>query len=110
MTASDGWNAARERWGPQIGGIVSINVASVLIYIPFAVLLVIGMSSAGPSGVLLSVLGGGGLFAAIAVQSAMDQVFRVFVYRSAVGLDTSTGPFSASDLQAPFARKRRRWS
>jgi hypothetical protein len=100
----------RDRWGTQIGGIVSINVASVLMYVPFIVLLVVGMSSAGPSGVLLSVLGGGGLFAAIAVQSAMDQIFRVFVYRSAVGLDTSAGPFAASDLQAPFARKRRRWS
>jgi hypothetical protein len=39
----------------------------------------------------------------------MDQVFRVFVYRSAVGLDTSAGPFSQRDLQAPFGRKRGRW-
>jgi hypothetical protein len=96
----------RQRWGTQVGGIVGIGVASVFIYIPFVVLLIAGVGTAGATGVLLTVLGGGGLFAAIAAQTAMDQVFRVFVYRSAVGLDTSAGPFADSDLQAPFARKR----
>jgi hypothetical protein len=96
----------RQRWGTQLGGIVGIGVASVFIYIPFVVLLIAGVGTAGATGVLLTVLGGGGLFAAIAAQTAMDQVFRVFVYRSAVGLDTSTGPFAQSDLHAPFARKR----
>jgi len=99
----------RQRWGTQIGGIVGIGVASVFIYLPFFVLLVAGIASAGATGVLLTVLGGGGLFGAIAVQSALDQIFRVFVYRSAVGLDTAAGPFSQSDLRAPFARRRRRW-
>jgi hypothetical protein len=98
----------RQRWGMQIGGIVGINVASIFLYVPFIVLLVVGVASAGATGVLLTVLGGAGLFGAIAVQSALDQIFRVFVYRSAVGLDTSAGPFSQSDLQAPFARKRGR--
>jgi hypothetical protein len=96
----------RQRWGTQVGGIVGIGVASFFIYIPFVVLLIAGVGTAGATGVLLTVLGGGGLFAAIAAQTAMDQVFRVFVYRNAVGLDTSAGPFSESDLQAPFARKR----
>lgn len=96
----------RQRWGMQIGGIVGIGVASVFIYLPFFVLLVAGIASAGATGVLLTVLGGAGLFGAIAVQSALDQIFRVFVYRSAVGLDTAAGPFSQSDLQAPFARRR----
>jgi len=98
----------RQRWGMQIGGIVGISVASVFLYVPFIVLLLAGVASAGATGVLLTVLGGAGLFGAIAVQSAMDQIFRVFVYRSAVGLDTSGGPFSQSDLQAPFARRRGR--
>jgi hypothetical protein len=98
----------RQRWGTQIGGIVGIGVASVFLYLPFIVLLFAGAASAGATGVLLTVLGGAGLFAAIAAQSAMDQVFRVFVYRSAVGLDTTGGPFSQSDLQAPFARRRGR--
>jgi hypothetical protein len=98
----------RQRWGTQIGGIVGIGVASVFLYIPFVVLLVAGIATPGAMGALLAVLGGAGLFAAIAAQVAMDQIFRVFVYRSAVGLDTTAGPFSQSDLQAPFARRRGR--
>jgi hypothetical protein len=98
----------RQRWGMQVGGVVGISIASVFLYVPFIVLLVAGVASAGATGVFLTVLGGAGLFGAIAVQSAMDQVFRVFVYRSAVGLDTTGGPFSPSDLQAPFARRRGR--
>jgi hypothetical protein len=98
----------RQRWGTQIGGIVSISVGSVFMYVPFIVLLVAGMDTAGATGTLLVVVGGAGMFGAIAVQVAMDQVFRVFVYRSAVGLDTTAGPFSQSDLQAPFTRRRSR--
>jgi hypothetical protein len=98
----------RQRWGMQVGGVAGISVASVFLYVPFIVLLVAGVASAGATGVFLTVLGGAGLFGAIAAQSAMDQIFRVFVYRSAVGLDTTGGPFSQSDLQAPFARRRRR--
>ncbi len=97
----------KQRWGTQIGGMVGISVASMLMYLPFFVLIVIGVSSPGATGALLTVLGGAGMFAAIAAQVAMDQIFRVFVYRSAVGLDTSGGPFSAGDLQAPFRPRRR---
>jgi hypothetical protein len=100
----------KQRWGMQLGGIVGIGVASIFIYLPFIALLVIGIGSGGTAGAMLTVLGGAGLFAAISVQAAMDQIFRVFVYRSAVGLDTTGGPFSQSDLQAPFGRKRGRWS
>jgi hypothetical protein len=99
----------KQRWGTQIGGIVGISVASIFLYLPFIVLLVVGASQPGAAGALLLVLGGAGLFAAVAVQVAMDQIFRVFVYRSAVGLDTSAGPFSQGDLQAPFGRRRGRW-
>jgi hypothetical protein len=96
-----------QRWGTQIGGMAGIGVASALVYVPFIVLLIAGAATPGATGVLLLVLGGGGLFGAIAVQAALDQIFRVFVYRSAVGLETSAGPFAQADLQAPFiARKR----
>jgi hypothetical protein len=98
----------RQRWGTQLGGVVGISVASVFLYIPFIVLLIIGVATPGAGGVLLVILGGAGMFAAIAVQTALDQIFRVFVYRSAVGLDTTGGPFEQSDLQAPFARRRGR--
>jgi hypothetical protein len=97
----------KQRWGTQLGGIVGISLASVLMYLSFIVLLTIGLSSPGATGALLTVLGGAGMFAAIAAQVAMEQIFRVFVYRSAVGLDTSGGPFSASDLQAPFRPRGR---
>ena len=96
----------RQRWGTQVGGIVGIGVASAFVYIPFVVLLVMGVATPGATGVLLVILGGAGLFAAIAVQAALDQIFRVFVYRSAVGLDTTFSPFEQSDLQAPFTRRR----
>jgi hypothetical protein len=97
----------RQRWGTQLGGMVGIGVASVLLYVPFVVLLIAGAATPGATGVLLVVLGGAGLFGAIAVQAALDQIFRVFVYRSAVGLDTSAGPFDEADLQTPFAARRR---
>jgi Family of unknown function (DUF6159) len=98
----------RQRWGTQVGGIVGIGVASAFLYIPFIVLLLVGVATPGGTGVLLVILGGAGMFAAIAVQAALDQIFRVFVYRSAVGLDTTFAPFEQSDLQAPFTRRRRR--
>jgi uncharacterized protein DUF6159 len=96
----------RQRWGTQLAGMVGIGVASALVYVPFIVLLVAGAATPGATGVLLVVLGGAGLFGAIAVQAALDQIFRVFVYRSAVGLDTSAGPFAQADLQAPFLARR----
>jgi hypothetical protein len=97
----------RQRWGTQLGGVVGIGVAGAVLFVPFIVLLVAGAATAGSAGVLLMVPGGAGLFAAVAVQSALNQVFGVFVYRSAVGLDTTGSPFAESDLQAPFARRRR---
>jgi hypothetical protein len=97
----------KQRWGTQIGGVIGIGVASLFIYLPFILLIVIGAATAGSGGVLLVVLGGAGLFGAIALQSALDQIFRVFVYRSAIGLDTSGGPFAQSDLQAPFSARKR---
>jgi uncharacterized protein DUF6159 len=98
----------RQRWGTQLGGLAAIGVGSVFMFLPFVVLMVAGAATAGGTGVLLLILGGAGLFVAIAAQAALDQIFRVFVYRSAVGLDTSAGPFAPGDLQAPFAARRRR--
>lgn len=98
----------RQRWGTQLGGMVGIGAASVLLYVPFVVLLIAGLATSGAGGVLLVIVAGAGLFCAIAAQAACDQIFRVFVYRSAVGMDTTSAPFEQSDLQAPFARRRKR--
>ncbi len=98
----------RQRWGTQLRGVVGIGIGGALLTLPPLILLVIGALTPGGEGILLVVLGGAGLFGALAVQVALDQIFRVFVYRSAVGLDTQGGPFTQADLQAPFVARRRR--
>ncbi len=99
----------RRRWGAQIGGSVGIGALGALVAVPMVLLIVIGLASPSGSGALLVVLGAVGLFATIAANTALEQIYRVFVYRSAVGLDTSAGPFAKGDLQAPFKARRRRF-
>ena len=77
---------------------------------PFMALLgvgiVLGAFGSEAAGLVLVALGGGGLLAVLAVQTAMDQVFRVFVYRSALGIDDGVGPFAPDDLERPFGPRR----
>lgn len=96
----------KRRWGAQIGGSIGIGAASVVVAIPLLVLLFAGFATPGGGGALLVVLAGAGLFALGAAVSAMEQIYRVFVYRSAVGMDTSGGPFSQEDLRSPFTKRR----
>jgi hypothetical protein len=96
----------KRRWGTQVGGSIGIGAASVVLAIPLAVLLFAGIATPGGGGAAIVVLAGAGLFALGAAVSAMEQIYRVFVYRSAVGLDTSAGPFSQQDLRSPLARRR----
>jgi hypothetical protein len=67
----------------------------------------IGLATPGTGGAALAVLGGAGMFCAIALQSALDQIYRVFVYRNAVGLDVAAGPFEQDDLRSPFVTRKR---
>jgi len=96
----------RRRWAEQTLGTVGIGAAFGFAAVPCVVLLMAGAFSSGAAGPILFALGGGGLLVLLAVQTAMDQVFRVFVYRSALGLDTGDGPFPATDLQRPFGPYR----
>jgi hypothetical protein len=96
----------KRRWGAQIGGTIGIGAASAVLAIPLVILLFVGIGSTDSGGALLVVLAGAGLFALGAAVSAMEQNYRVFVYRSAVGLDTSGGPFSQADLRSPFTKRR----
>jgi Family of unknown function (DUF6159) len=96
----------KRRWGAQIGGSIGIGAASVVVAIPLVLLLFIGIATPGGGGTLAVVLAGAGLFALGAAVSAMEQIYRVFVYRSAVGMDTSAGPFSQEDLRSPFTKRR----
>jgi hypothetical protein len=96
----------KRRWGAQIGGSIGIGAAAFVVAIPLVVLLFAGLAAPGSGGALLIVLAGAGLFALGAAVSAMEQIYRVFVYRSAVGMDTSAGPFSQEDLRSPFVKRR----
>jgi Family of unknown function (DUF6159) len=96
----------KRRWGAQVGGSIGIGAASVVLAVPLVVLLFVGIATPGGGGAAIAVLAGAGLFALGAAVSAMEQIYRVFVYRSAVGLETSAGPFSEQDLRAPFTKRR----
>jgi hypothetical protein len=96
----------KRRWGAQIGGSFGIGAAGAILTIPFVILLVIG-ASRPQGGAALIVIGGAGMFAAVALTGALEQIYRVFVYRSAVGLDTAAGPFEQSDLRQPLSRRGR---
>lgn len=98
----------RRRWAEQALGSVGIGIVSAFVTVPCGMLLAVGVVIGGNLGLVLVALGGGGLLAAIAVQTAMDQVFRVFVYRSALGVHDAAGPFPAADLERP-AGPRRGW-
>lgn len=97
----------KARWGTQIAGSVGIGLGGLLLFLPVLALVILAAAAGGTAGLCLLMLAGAALFAAIAVQATLGQIFRVFVYRSAVGLRT-TGPFEPADLQTPFSRRRRR--
>lgn len=96
----------KRRWGAQIGGSIGIGLASAVIAVPLAIVFVIALSTPGGGGKTLAIAAGAGLFALGAAVSAMEQIYRVFVYRSAVGMDTSGGPFSQADLLSPLTKGR----
>jgi hypothetical protein len=97
----------KRRWGAQIGGSIGIGFAAVVLAVPLIVLLLIGIATPGGGGAALVFVAGAALFAVGAGVAAMEQIYRVFVYRSAVGLDTSAGPFDPSDLRQPLSRRGR---
>lgn len=97
----------RARWGTQVKGSVGIGLSGLLLYMPALALVILAIAAGGSIGMALFGLAAVAFFAAIAVQATLGQIFRVFVYRSAVGLPTS-GPFEEGDLQTPFSRRRRR--
>ncbi len=97
----------KARWGTQIKGSIGIGASSLLLMVPSLVLVILAIAVRGSTGIALLVLAAAAFCAAIAVLATLSQIFRVFVYRSAVGLPTA-GPFEAADLQTPFSRRKRR--
>jgi hypothetical protein len=97
----------RVRWGSSILGGAGIGFAGSLLAIPFLAVLLLGAVKAS-GGIPLILLGAGGLAAVVAMTAALEQIYRIFVYRSAVGLDTSAGPFAPADLRQPLSSRRGR--
>lgn len=97
----------KHRWGAQIGGSIGIGVAAALLAIPLVIVLFVGIATPGEGGAALVLGAGALLFALAAGVAAMEQIYRVFVYRSAVGLETSRGPFSQEDLRQPLTKRGR---
>ena len=98
----------RERWPEQIGGAAGIGIAGGLLMLPCLLVIGLGFAAGGVAGLMLIALGAVSLFVLFAAQAAVEQVFRICLYRYAVGADAAgTGPFAAADLERPFVRRRR---
>jgi Family of unknown function (DUF6159) len=98
----------KARWGEQVGGVLVIGFGTAVLIIPAIVILVAGFAVGGIGGIVLIAIGGAFMLAVGAYSMALNQVFRVVLYRSAVG--ESTGPFSADDLAQPFRPRRTRFA
>jgi hypothetical protein len=97
----------KQRWVEQTLGNVGIGVLSGFFSVPFVLLIVAGVAMANGTGVVVAAVGGAGFLGVTAVQVALDQVFRVFVYRNALGLDPGeAGPFPRADLERPFTPRK----
>jgi hypothetical protein len=98
----------KARWGEQVGGVLVIGFGTAVLMVPAIVILVAGFAVGGIGGIALVAIGGAFILAVGAYSMALNQVFRVFLYRSAVG--ASTGPFTSEDLANPFRARRSRWA
>ncbi len=99
----------RARWGEQTLGVVGLTFAGGLLAMPGVVMVVIGATSSGSGAVFLVAAGGAMLFAVQAYTIALNQVYRVYLYRSVLTGASIPGPFPAKDLSSPFLPRRHRW-
>jgi hypothetical protein len=101
----------RDRWAEQTAGLASTAIVTWFVTLPFVVLLIGGAATKGTLGAILFASGGAGVIAIAAFDTAINQVFRVFLYRNSVGLDTDgAGPFSADDLSSADGSSEGSWS
>jgi hypothetical protein len=102
----------KARWGEQVGGVLLIGFGTAILAVPAVILIVAGFAAGGAAGIVLLAIGGAALLAIGAYSTALNQVYRVFLYRSAIADPgspaSSTGPFSAEDLANPFRPRRGR--
>jgi hypothetical protein len=104
----------KARWGEQVAGVLLIGFGTAFLVIPAVILIVAGFAAGGAAGIVLLAVGGAALLAVGAYSMALNQVYRVFLYRSAVADPASpsvaAGPFAAEDLASPFRRRRGLWT
>lgn len=99
----------RERWGEQLLGVVSITAFGMFAAVPFVVLIAAGAVGGGVGGTVVIGIGGAGLLALQAFTIALNQVYRVFLYRSVTGAGPLAGPFAQADLDNPFHPRKSWW-
>ncbi len=103
-------HVVKKRWGEGIGGSLIIGAwTAIAVLVTIVVFVVAAVATNDVPAVrdAVIVLGVLVLAAIVAVQLVVRQTFAVALYRYATD-GTVHGPFSEYDLQAPFARKRRR--
>jgi Family of unknown function (DUF6159) len=100
----------RERWGEQTAGVVAVSFAGGVLAVPGAILILAGLAHGDAGGVLMVALGGAIVLAVQAYTISLGQVYRVYLYRSALEPELSlAGPFARTDLQKPFNPRTKRW-
>ncbi len=96
-----------QRWPEQIIGAGAFGIAGGLLTVPCIGLIVAGLLTRGATGTLLVGLGGVSLALLLVVQNAAEQVYRICLYRYALGVDApNASPFQESDLARPFVGRR----
>lgn len=102
----------RRRWGESVTGDIAIGAVTIIVALPGIVLVVIGFArihhGAEATGLVLAAVGITLIAPAIAISSALTDLFLMFLYREATE-GTVTGPFTAAQLQSGLRAKRRRW-
>jgi Family of unknown function (DUF6159) len=101
-------HVVKERWGEGISGSVMITAWMVIVIVPVALVLGIGLgASHGEPAVRDAVIALAVLafLAIIAIGAVVRQTFAVALYRYAT-TSSAQGPFEQRDLQSPFSPKR----
>jgi hypothetical protein len=93
----------RQRWGEQTAAVIGLGLFGGLLAIPAVILILAGAKASGSEAVLLVALGGALLFAIQAFTIAVNQIYRVFLYRTTLNPGgPAQGPFTSADLDNPF--------
>lgn len=98
----------RQRWGEGVSGQLVIGAWTVVLTIPAAIAIAIGLAlrrNGGSGGPIVIAIAIGVLFAVFALAAVVTQTFQLILYRYALGL-APPPQFSTADLQNPLRRKK----